>query len=181
MKSEKNQDNPLEGQNPWGFLIPEDQWAVYQQVIQQANKQGIQFSMGGAFSVATYTGHWRNTKDLDFYVLPQNRDAMIQVVTGVGMHDYYEELPYERHWIYRAVKDGIIVDIIWSMANKRAQVDESWITRGPEIEVRGEKLRIVPPEEMIWGKIYIIQKDRCDWTDIFNILYYTAIPSPIRR
>jgi hypothetical protein len=28
----------------------------------------------------------------------------------------------------------------------------------------------MPVEEFAWCKLYILQRDRCDWTDIFNIL-----------
>ena len=27
------------------------------------------------------------------------------------------------------------------------------------------------PEELIWCKLYVLQRDRCDWPDIFNLLY----------
>ena len=66
---------------------------------------------------------------------------------------------------------GTIVDVIWAMANRRTDVDERWVTGGPEIMIRGEYLRVVPVEEMIWGKLYIMQRTRCDWPDIINMIY----------
>jgi hypothetical protein len=60
------------------------------------------------------------------------------------------------------------------MANRRAEVDEHWLTAGPEVNIRGEQVRIVPVEEMIWGKIYILHRDRCDWPDVLNMVYETA-------
>lgn len=155
----------------WTDDIPDEQWAIYAHVIHEAQAQGLRFALGGAFASATYTGHWRNTKDLDFYVLPEDREAMIRVVTHCGLNDYFDELEYDRGWIYRAHQGEIIVDVIWAMANRRSQVDEQWLSRGPEISVRGEKLRIVPVEEMIWGKIYIVHRDRCDWPDLLNMIY----------
>ena len=45
--------------------------------------------LGGAFAVATYTGCWRNTKDLDLYVLPEHKDRMIAMLGDLGLVDYF--------------------------------------------------------------------------------------------
>lgn len=155
----------------WTEKIPDEEWAIYHNAIQVLRSTGKPFMLAGAFSLASYTGHWRNTKDLDFYVLPQDREPIVEALTRAGFTDYYETLPYVRHWIYRAWKDGCIVDTIWAMANQRAQVDEGWFEYAPEIVVRGERLQVVPAEELLWCKLYVLQKDRCDWPDILNLVH----------
>lgn len=155
----------------WPKEIPDGQWSMYERVLAEASRRTIRFALGGAFALATYTGRWRNTKDLDIYVRPEDRDAMVQVLTDVGLDDYFEKLPYDRAWIYRGCRDSVIVDIIWSMANQRAQVDDSWLDRGPSMNVRDQVVRIVPPEEMIWAKLYVLQRDRCDFPDVLNMIY----------
>lgn len=174
MEDAKTRNPSSPNANPWTEAIPDDQWSVYQKVIAAARAQGLHFALGGAFAVATYTGRWRNTKDLDFYVLPQDREAMIAAVTSTGMQDYYDQLPYDRSWIYRAHHGDIIVDVIWAMANTPIDVDEAWLARGPQIDLRGELLPIIPPEELIWAKLFVLQKDRSDWPDVFNLLYATG-------
>jgi hypothetical protein len=154
----------------WTAEIPDEQWKVYDDVIVEAQRRGLRFALGGAFSLATYTGHWRNTKDLDFYVLPAERDAMIEVLTFCGLQDYMPVLEYQPHWIYRSHCGDIIIDVIWAMANHRTDVDEAWLTRGPEVNVRGRELHIIPAEELFWGKLYILQRDRCDWPDLLNVI-----------
>ena len=157
----------------WSGLIPEPEWRVYQPVIDGARERGIDFALGGAFAVASYTGYWRNTKDLDLYVLPQDRDRMAEMLGGLGLTDYYSKVPYDRWWIYRAHKDDTLVDVIWAMANHRAQIDDLWLS-GPEVELRGERVKILPAEAMLWDKLYIMQRDRCDWPDVLNLLYFVA-------
>jgi hypothetical protein len=49
-------------------------------------------------------------------------------------------------------------------------VDDGWVTRGPEVSIRGERLRTIPIEELIWSKLYVLQRERCDWGDVFNLL-----------
>lgn len=56
------------------------------------------------------------------------------------------------------------------MANQRAQVDEAWLN-GPEMEADGERFRLLSAEEELWSKLYVLQRDRCDWPDALNLLY----------
>ena len=158
----------------WTAEIPDEEWAIYERAIQAFRPLGRPFMLAGAFSLATYTGRWRNTKDLDFYVLPEDRPLFIEALTRAGFKDYFERLPYLRHWIYRAFKGDCIVDVIWAHANQRAQVDKQWFDWAPEIDVRGERLAVVPAEELLWCKLYVLQKDRCDWGDIMNLMHSTG-------
>ena len=155
----------------WIDVIPSDQWPLYRQAIQAVRRAGVRFLVGGGFGLAAYTGRWRNTKDMDLYVLPADRERTIQALTEAGFGDYYDSLPYDRGWIYRSTRDGIIIDIIWSMANQRAQVDEQWFAHARPVVIRGQELKVVPLEEFLWCKLYIIQRDHCDWTDVLNLIY----------
>jgi hypothetical protein len=155
----------------WEKVLTSEEWEVYRRVICETRARGVQFALGGAFALATYTGDLRKTKDLDLYVLPQDREAMVDLTTECGLEDYYDKLAYDRGWIYRSYTADVIVDVIWGMANRRAEVDCRWLTGGPEVEIRGERLKIVPAEELIWGKLYVMQRERCDWPDILNLLY----------
>src|SRR6185437_3416515 len=113
---------------------------------------------------------WRNTKDLDLYVGPAHKDEMIELLSALGFRDYYDEKPYDRWWIYRAVKDGTIIDVIWAMANHRQQIDDLWMS-GPEVTLRGRRMKVLPAEAMLWDKLYIMQRERCDWGDVLNLMY----------
>jgi hypothetical protein len=155
-----------------GYIAPE-QWEIYSRVIDNALARKIPFALGGAFALAAHTGLWRDTKDLDLYVLPRYRERLIEVVRSAGLADYYDKLPYDRWWIYRATADGTIVDVIWAMANHRAEIDDLWMS-GPSVEICGRTLRVLPPEVMIWDKLYILQRERCDWPDVMNLFFYTG-------
>ena len=159
---------------PEGPFMPDEQWDVYRGVIRSARARGIQFALGGAFGYASYTGDWRNTKDLDLFVLPRDRDAMVEVLRAEGLEDYYARARYDRRWIYRGCRNNTLVDIIWAMANQRAQVDQRWFDAARTVELRGEELLVIPPEELLWQKLYIVQRDRCDWPDVLNIIHAAA-------
>jgi len=131
----------------------------------------VEFLVGGGFARAAFTGYWRDTKDIDLYVRPEDRARAQRALTKAGFADYYEKLAYDRRWIYRSYKRNVIVDVIWAMANQRAQVDAGWFRQAAQLRIRGERLCLVPPEELLWCKLYIIQRDRCDWTDVFNLVH----------
>src|SRR5258707_5822448 len=155
----------------WAAIISDEEWVIYRQAIVAIREAGIPFLLGGGFALATFTGRWRDTKDIDFYIRPQDRKAAAAALSRAGFADYYKRLRYDRKWIYRSIKSDVIVDIIWAMANQRARVDEQWFQRADSVNIRGERLQVVPMEEFMWCKLYIMQRDHCDWTDLFNLVY----------
>jgi hypothetical protein len=154
----------------WDALIPPEQWSVYRCVIDRAAADGLNFALGGGLAVGLYTGRPRNTKDLDLYIRPSDRERVVRMLAGCGLSDYFDIKPYDRAWIYRGHREETIVDAIWAMANKRAEVDDIWLTRGSVIHMFDRQIRVIPIEELIWSKLYVLQRDRCDWPDIFNLI-----------
>ena len=151
--------------------LSEEQFPVYVDVVREATARKIPFALGGSLAMTFYARKpVRNPKDLDLYVKPEDRDAMIEVLKHLNLRDYYDTVPYDRGWIYRSTDDNVIVDVIWSMVNRRATVDDEWLTHGDSVSFAGEKLKLIPIEEMIWSKLYVLQRDRCDWPDILNII-----------
>jgi hypothetical protein len=155
----------------WADAISVTEWKIYSAAIAALRNEQINFLLGGGFARAAFTGHWRDTKDIDFYVHPADRGRAEHALRKAGFADYFEKHSYDRAWICRSYKKNVIVDVIWAMANQRAQVDEVWFQHAPQFTIRGERLFLVPPEELLWCKLYIIQRDRCDWTDIFNLIH----------
>lgn len=154
----------------WEALIPEDEWRLYKSVIDELRERGIRFALGGGMAFSEYANRIRNTKDLDLYIFPADRDGAVQGALAAGFEDYHEQMPYDRSWIFRAYREPVIVDFIWTAPNHRMTVDPRWLTRGRDVVIRGTRLNLIPPEELIWAKLFVLQRDRCDWPDILNIL-----------
>lgn len=160
----------VETDAPWPAQIPDAQWSIYRRVLDEMRSADIPVAFGGAFALAAYTGELRNTKDFDLYVLPGDREPAIAAMTRAGLADYYERAAYDRSWIYRGTRDDTIVDAIWAMANLRTLVDRDWLSLGPEVELRDRRVRSIPPEELIWSKLYVLQRERSDWPDVLNLI-----------
>lgn len=164
----------IEKRTAWESAIPPEQARCFQRVLSAVRRENIPFALGGGLALSVYTGNLRNKKDMDIYVMPSDRQRTIDMITSCGLKDYYDVMPYDRAWIYRSHEENIIVDTIWAMANQRAVVDEQWIDGGDTIHLFGEEYQVMPPEELIWSKLYVLQRDRCDWPDILNLLHATA-------
>ena len=100
---------------------------------------------------------------------------MIDLLINMGFTDFYDQHAYDRSWIFRSTFGEDIVDVIWGMANHRTEVDTAWIQRGPVVDFEGRPLRLIPVEELIWSKLYVLQKDRCDWPDILNLIGHCGL------
>jgi hypothetical protein len=162
------------GWTGWADQIPTEQWLAYERVLRELTSQRIPFALGGGFASATHTGLWHGTKDLDIYILPEYRGRVIWLTQQMGLVDFSDQQPYDHSWTYRATDGKVIVEAIWSMRNQRANVDREWIERSQEAEIRGLRVRVAPAEEMIWHKLYVVLKERCDWPDVVNYLCFRA-------
>jgi hypothetical protein len=150
-------------------LISEEQWQTYAPVLQTAIDQGLDFAIGGGIAFSVYSGHRRNTKDLDLFMLPEAHRPFLQIMASSGFCEYLA-VPYDRTWSYRGESGGYIMDVLWGMLNGRGPFDREWVERGLPVTIHGMNLRLLPPEELIWAKLYIMHRDRCDWSDILAIL-----------
>lgn len=151
--------------------VSDEQWAVFRRAIDAVRALGVPFAIGGGLATSLYTGVWRTFKDIDLYVLPADRERAIDAVLGAGLTDYYDQLAYDRTWIFRSIRDGAIVDVMWSMANHAGDVEPAWMARGPRVVLRDEPLRLLAPEDVFWTKVHVLQRDRCDWPDLLNLMF----------
>jgi hypothetical protein len=154
----------------WAGLISSADWAVCDAAISAMRQAGIDFLLGGAFGMAFYTGKLRRPTDIDLFVLPANVPGALKALSAAGFVDYFFQKPYERSWRHRWIRDGFTVDLIFGLAHGRAVVDLLWFAQAREIMLHGERVKIAPPEEMLWKRLYVLQRDHCEWPDILNLL-----------
>ncbi len=82
---------------------------------------------------------------------------------------YRSEL-YFSHWLGKAFHGTDFVDIIFSSGNGACPVDDKWFARAVVGKVLGRDVRLIPVEEMIWQKAYIMERERFDGADVNHLL-----------
>jgi len=126
----------------------------------------IPFLIGGAYVVEVYAGVSRSTKDFDLYIRPNHVKAALNALAGAG---YETELTFP-HWLAKALYGGDKLDLIFRAGNGLCEVDDSWFERARDGELLGLPVKLCAPEEMIWMKAYIMERERFDGADIAHIL-----------
>ena len=155
----------------FGVLVPPAQWDVFGGAIRALRATGAEHALGGGLAISFYTALWRATKDIDLYVLRDDRDRVVAALESAGLVDYYSTTAYDRAWIWRGTRGGAIVDVIWAMANGAGDVTREWLTRGVPATLAEEPVTLLAPGELLWSKLHVVQRDRCDWPDLVSLLF----------
>jgi hypothetical protein len=147
------------------ILSPEAQH-LYHEVLGHLLDAGVPFLVGGAYAFRHYTGIARHTKDFDIFVRERDRTIALHVLAAQG---YASEIT-SPIWLAKAFCGEHFIDIIYGSANGVAPVDDLWFERAPPAKILGHRVRLVPPEEMIWQKSFIMERERYDGADIAHVL-----------
>jgi hypothetical protein len=69
------------------------------------------------------------------------------------------------------VYDGAeFIDVVFNSGNGICKVDDSWFQRAVAGEICGLPVKICAPEELIWSKAYIMERERYDGADLIHLL-----------
>lgn len=139
---------------------------MYREGLAALQESGIAHLVGGAFALESYTGLVRRTKDLDVFVRPTDVEPLLSRLSDAG---YRTEIRFS-HWLGKAFRDDRYIDIIFGSGNGLCPVDQLWFEHARPATVLGVPVHLVPPEEMIWSKAFIMERERYDGADIAHVL-----------
>jgi hypothetical protein len=140
--------------------------AFYVKALTVLRDAGVEYLVGGSFALQPYTGVVRDTKDLDIFIRPADCQRACAVLASAG---YETELTYP-HWLAKAFDGERFLDIIFSSGNGIAEVDDEWFAHAVDAQVLGMAVRLCPPEETIWSKAFIMERERFDGADVAHLL-----------
>jgi hypothetical protein len=141
----------------------------YKRVIELLQRNNIDFLVGGAFAFVRYTGIGKDTKDLDLFI---RRSDWQRVTDALGEEGITTELTFP-HWLGKAFggrEREFFVDLIFSGGNGIAEVDDEWFAHAPRDESLGFPVRLMPVEEMIWSKAFLMERERFDGADVLHLI-----------
>lgn len=134
------------------------------EVLRQAS---IPFLLGGAYAFFSYTGIFRDTKDIDLF--PRRRDALAALAAFEA--DGWATERTDEVWLFKAFKGPWFVDLIFSSGNGMADVDDEWFHHATPHEWFGQEVWVTPPEELLWSKAFVLERERFDGSDVTHLIH----------
>ncbi|MEO7454618.1 MAG: hypothetical protein ABIY52_00055 [Gemmatimonadaceae bacterium] len=144
----------------------QDTNTFYRRTLHVLSDAGVPFLVGGSHAFLEYTGIVRNTKDFDLFLRRADFDRAIEALGAAG---YRTELTFP-HWLGKAWQHDDFVDLVFSSGNGICHVDDGWFEHAVETQVLGMPVKIVPCEELLWQKSFVMERERFDGADIAHIL-----------
>jgi hypothetical protein len=147
----------------------------YVRAMTELERAAVPYLVGGGYAMACLTGIERQTKDLDLFVRSSDVERALELLGALGYHT-------ERTWPHFLVKvihktpmsadkAPAFIDILHNSGNGLCPVDDDWFAHAREAQLMGLRIPLCPPEEMIWSKGYVQERDRFDGADVVHLVY----------
>ncbi len=163
-KDEKKENITHEELRP---KLPAEQARVYREALRVLNEAGVSYAVGAAFARYVYTSIWRQTKDLDIFVKPENLETAINALEQAG----FETEVKEPSWLAKAWKDGHFLDLIFGTGHGQLPIDDHSFAGSQEGKVLGVPVKLIPIEEMIASAAYIAGRNRFDGPEVVHLIH----------
>jgi hypothetical protein len=126
----------------------------------------VPFLVGGAYALACHTSIVRHTKDFDIFTRPKDCERVLQVLSAAG----YRTEVTDPCWLAKAYSGEDFIDVIFSSGNAVAEVDDAWFEHAINAKIFGLPVQLCPPEETIWSKAFVMERERYDGADVAHLL-----------
>lgn len=140
--------------------------SFYREALSILVESGEDFLLGGGFALFHYTGLFRDTKDLDIFCTPTQYTGIMKLFAAHG----YEIVLTDVRWLAKVFKGEYYIDIIFNSTNNICLVDESWYQHAVNAVFMGLPVRLIAPEELIWAKVFIQNRERFDGADVNHVI-----------
>ena len=117
--------------------------AVLEAAVGALEQKDIPHLLVGGIAAAAY-GRPRWTHDVDLLVRPVDASVALDALAAEGF-DTEESFP---DWLYKADREGVGVDVIFSMPGG-ILLDDEMLTRSREETIAGRRVRVISPEDML--------------------------------
>jgi hypothetical protein len=134
--------------------------------LRSLNDERVPYVVAGAYAFFEYTGIFRDTKDLDVFL---RRSDLPRALSALERAGFRTEL-LDPVWIAKGYRGEWYVDVIFSSGNGVAVVDDGWFDHARAGAVMGVPVSLAPPEEMIWSKAYVCERERYDGNDVAHLV-----------
>lgn len=151
---------------PTQSLVETPSRLFYRDAMEVLNRAKVPFLVGGAFAFIHQAGIDKSTKDLDIFARPLDVQRLLEACAAAG---YETELAFS-HWLAKIRSPEGFIDVIFNSGNGVAPVDDGWFEYATSGEVLTVPVKIAPPEETIWSKAFVMERERYDGADVSHLI-----------
>jgi predicted nucleotidyltransferase len=138
--------------------------AVLNDAVRALEKESITYALMGGVAMAVLGRRW--THDVDIFVRTSDASRALSCLADAG----FATQETNPHWLYKAMKDDVLVDILFRSSGD-VYLDEEMIERRISREFRGVPLKLVPPEDMLVIKALAANEETpLHWYDALGII-----------
>jgi hypothetical protein len=148
------------------FEPPPDSENFYSECLHLLFESDIPFLLSGTYALSCYTGIVRPTKDVDVF---SKAGDCLKILSFFQDHGYQVEMVDER-WLARVIRGDLFLDVIFNMPTASVPVTDEWFDGAPRIKIYDTVVRLVPPTEFIWSKIFVQDRYRYDGADVAHVI-----------
>jgi predicted nucleotidyltransferase len=120
--------------------------------------------IGGLASAAL--GRPRCSSDIDLFFAPEQAPRALEVLADAG----FETEVTNPAWLYKAFRDGILVDLLFKTVGD-IYLDAEMLRRASHCDVYGARVRVIPPEDLVVIKAIVHDEETPrHWHDALALL-----------
>jgi predicted nucleotidyltransferase len=116
---------------------------VLEATVQILDSNEVDALLAGGIASAVH-GRPRWTHDVDIFVRPQQARTLLELFAKAG----FETEETDQFWLFKAIKDGVLVDVIFRSAGD-LYVDDEMIARSTRGAFRGHQVPLVSAEDLV--------------------------------
>jgi predicted nucleotidyltransferase len=122
--------------------------------------------MGGLASSSMGRPRW--THDIDFFLKPDDADRALEIFESAG----FEVQKTNPMWLYKALKDRVVVDVIFKSRGD-LYMDDEMVERAKRRDILGVEAPVIPPEDLVVIKAAVHDEERPrHWHDAIGLLIH---------
>ena len=148
------------------YLAPEEA-RLFREWLEVLRRVDVPYALGGAYAQYAFTGVWRDSKDVDIFVRPQDVRTLLDAFSEAG----FDTELRDPHWLAKVHSAPHLLDILFAVRHMtRLRISDEWLRTSVAARFLGVSSRILGPEEIIATKVYIANRDRFDGADILHLV-----------